>query len=90
MARESGAEASQGQVELCGWAFALSAYLAVEALTDRMEESNGLVHYPLWRQKTRDEDGQDGEHHRAPCVSSLAGSREDRGLVFFIERFQLM
>jgi hypothetical protein len=55
-------------------------------------ESNGetVVHYPLWRQKTRDEDGQDGEHHRAPCVSSLAGSREDRGLVFFIERFQLM
>jgi hypothetical protein len=101
LAREAGeqrqAKAGQGQVELCGWASALSAYLAGEALTDRIEESSG----EQWRAmdcgplstlapKTRDEDGQDGEHHRAPCVSSLAGSREDRGLVFFIEQFQLM
>ena len=40
LAREAGADAGQGQVELCGWAFALSAYLAGEALTDRMEESD--------------------------------------------------
>jgi hypothetical protein len=37
LAREAGE-----QVELCGWASALSAYLAGEALTDRIEESNGL------------------------------------------------
>ena len=35
--------AEQRQVELCGWASALSAYLAGEALTDRMEESSGAT-----------------------------------------------
>lgn len=35
------AKAGQGQVELCGWASALSAYLAGEASTDRIEESSG-------------------------------------------------
>ena len=51
-------------------------------------ESNGLVHYPLWRQKTRDEDMASIIALRVSQV--WPGSREDRGLVFFIERFQLM
>ena len=40
LAREAG-RAEAGRVELCGWTSALSAYLAGEALTDRMAESNG-------------------------------------------------
>jgi len=46
-----------------------------------------MVHYPLWRQKTRDEDMA-----MVARVASIIALRvsQDRGLVFFIERFQLM
>ena len=50
-----------------------------------------MVHYPLWRLKTRDEDMVGMASIIALRVSQVwPGSREDRGLVFFIERFQLM